>query len=136
MTASARFGSRREARETALGVLYESEVRGESIATTVQRQLLDPPEYAMVLLNGIDTHIQELDEILDRFARDWALDRMPVIDRSVLRLAVFELVHRVDVPTAAVLSEAVELASRYSTEDSGRFVNGLLAKAAKDLRGE
>ncbi|HEX2042681.1 MAG TPA: transcription antitermination factor NusB, partial [Acidimicrobiales bacterium] len=66
--------------------------------------------------------------------RDWAVERMPAIDRALLRMGVFELLHRPDVPTGVVLSEAVELAARYSTEDSGRFVNGVLARIAEEVR--
>ena len=136
MSDEPRIGSRREARETALGILYEADVRGEPIPEVVTRQVLDPPPYAAVLLAGVAEHVDEIDALLRRIARDWALERMPVIDRSVLRLATYELAHRPDVPTGAVLSEAVELASRYSTADSGRFVNGVLAKLAAELRGD
>lgn len=119
-----------------LGMLYEADVRGDSIGDVVANQVLEPPPYAMTLLQGIAEHLDDVDALLRRNARDWALERMPVIDRNVLRLAVYELVHRPDVPTGAVLSEAVELASRYSTADSGRFVNGLLATIAKETRSD
>ena len=79
-------------------------------------------------------HGDELDGYIRRFARGWALERMPALDRALLRLGVYELVHRPDVPTGVVLSEAVELASRYSTEESGRFVNGVLAQIARAVR--
>jgi transcription antitermination protein NusB len=131
---SPRIGSRREARESALVILYEADLRGEPIADVVAHQVLEPPPYAGKLLAGLAEHIDEVDELLRRFARDWALERMPFLDRNVLRLAVYELAHRPDVPTGAVLSEAVELASRYSTAESGRFVNGVLAKIALELR--
>ena len=134
MSDAPRFGSRREARETALGILYEADVRDEPIADVVTRQVLEPPPYAATLLHGLAEHLSEVDALLRRHARDWALERMPVIDRNVLRLAVYELAHRPDVPTGAVLSEAVELASRYSTAESSRFVNGVLAKIATELR--
>jgi N utilization substance protein B len=129
-----RIGSRREARETALGILYEAEARTEPIDVVVGRQVLPPPPYASVLLAGVHEHVAEIDAVLRRYARDWPLERMAVIDRSLLRVAVYELAHRPDVPTSAVLTEAVELASRYSTAESGRFVNGILAKIASELR--
>ncbi len=134
MSDAPRFGSRREARETALGILYEADVRGEPVADAVARQVLAPPPYAAVLLDGVHEHLDEIDAVLRRYARDWPLERMAVIDRNVLRLGVYEFAHRPDVPTSAVLTEAVELASRYSTEESGRFVNGVLAKIAAELR--
>ena len=136
MSESPRIGSRREARETALGILYEADVRGESITDVLGRQVLEPPPYAVTVLRGVAEHLDDLDDLLRRVAHDWALERMPVVDRNVLRLAAYELAHRPDVPTGAVLSEAVELASRYSTADSGRFVNGVLARLAGELRPE
>ena len=134
MSESPRIGSRREARETALGILYEADVREESVADALAHQVLEPPPYAATLLRGLAEHLDDVDALLRGYARDWALERMPVIDRNVLRLAAYELAHRPDVPTGAVLSEAVELASRYSTAESGRFVNGVLAKVARELR--
>jgi len=119
-----------------LGILYEADVRGDSIGDVVAHQVLEPPAYSMTLLQGVAEHLDDIDALLRRYAREWALERMPVIDRNVLRLAVYELVHRPDVPTGAVLSEAVELASRYSTAESGRFVNGLLATIANEFRSD
>ena len=83
---------------------------------------------------GVTDHGAEVDELITRYAIDWTLDRMPVIDRTLLRMATFELLHRPDVPTAVVISEAVELAKQYSTEESGRFVNGVLASIAAVAR--
>jgi N utilization substance protein B len=76
----------------------------------------------------------EIDALIESHSVDWALDRMPVVDITLLRVATYELCHRPDIPTAAVISEAVELAAEYSTEESGRFVNGLLAAIAKEVR--
>jgi transcription antitermination factor NusB len=76
----------------------------------------------------------EVDGLIRQFAKGWTLERMPVIDRTLLRMAVFELLHRDDVPTGVVISEAVELAKSYSTDDSSRFVNGLLAAIADEIR--
>jgi transcription antitermination protein NusB len=98
-------------------------------------ELLAPPDaYAVTLVAGIDTHRDEIDALLERFSEHWALDRMPVIDRTLLRLATYELTHELDVPTAVVITEAVELAKQYSTKDSGRFVNGLLSRVAAEVR--
>ncbi|HVM35229.1 MAG TPA: transcription antitermination factor NusB, partial [Actinomycetota bacterium] len=76
-------------------------------------------------------HQAELDELIVRYADRWAIDRMPVIDRSLVRMALFELLHSDDVPVAVVINEAVELAKELSTDDSGRFVNGLLGRIAE-----
>jgi len=87
------------------------------------------------VVSGVSEHASLIDALIARLAPDWPLDRMPAVDRAVLRLAVYELSQRPDVPTAVILDEAVELAKRYSTEESGRFVNGVLAAAARELRG-
>ena len=86
------------------------------------------------LVAGVADHRARIDELIGRFAIDWALERMPAVDRAVLRLAAYELGWEPEVPSAVVISEAVELAKMYSTKDSGRFVNGLLSRIAEELR--
>ncbi|HEX7095520.1 MAG TPA: transcription antitermination factor NusB, partial [Acidimicrobiales bacterium] len=98
------------------------------------RQVVPPIPYAATLVAGVGEHLDELDQHVEAAARGWTLERMPALDRAVLRLATFELAYRPDVPTGAIIDEAVELAKRYSTEDSGRFVNGVLATVARRLR--
>ena len=93
-----------------------------------------PQPYATELATGVEEHQERIDELLSKHAIDWSLERMPVVDRAVLRMATFELGWCRDVPTSVVISEAVELAKAYSTEDSGGFVNGLLATIAHELR--
>lgn len=128
------IGSRREARETALGLLYEADVRGEPPAETLARQIVPPVEYACTLVAGVSEHLDEIDALIERHARGWTVARMPAIDRAVLRIATYELAHRPDVPTGAAVDEAVELAKAYSTEDSSRFVNGVLGAVARAIR--
>ncbi len=130
------IGSRREARERALSLLYEAEVKGVRPAAVLDDLPIPPEPFAAELVLGVDRHLEAVDAIVDRLARGWDLDRMPAIDRNVLRMAVYELLERPDVPTGAVISEAVELAKRYSTDDSGRFVNGVLASVAAEVRRE
>jgi transcription antitermination protein NusB len=127
-------GSRREARERALGLLYEAEAKGITPAEVLAELPVPPDPFAAGLVAGVGAIQDRLDELIGRFAVDWAVDRMPVVDRAVLRIATFELLERPEVPTAAVISEAVELAKTYSTEDSGRFVNGVLASIAAAVR--
>ncbi len=127
-------GSRRQARERALSLLYEAETKGVSTADLLAALPVEPAPFAAELVTGVEEHGQEVDGYIRRYARGWALERMPAVDRALLRMGVYELLHRPDVPTGAVLSEAVELASRYSTEESGRFVNGVLAQIARDVR--
>ena len=126
--------SRRQARERALSLLYEAETKGMKPIDVVAELPVEPAPFAAELVAGVSRHAEEVDGYIRRFARGWALERMPAIDRALLRMAVYELLHRPDVPTGAVLSEAVDLASRYSTEESGKFVNGVLAQIAKEVR--
>jgi N utilization substance protein B len=87
-----------------------------------------------MLVRGVEQHMAQLDAAIAAHAKGWTLARMPAIDRNVLRVAAFELLGRHDVPVAVVLDEAVELAKRFSTDDSGRFVNGVLAALVPVLR--
>jgi len=128
-------GTRREARERALSLLYEAEAKGSTPAAVLTDQVLPPEEFASDVVTGVGEHQEEVDGLIRKFAKGWTLERMPVIDRTLLRMAIYELGHRPDVPTGAVISEAVELAKRYSTDDSGKFINGMLSRIAKELRG-
>ena len=125
---------RSDARERALYLLYEAHSKGIAPAATIDIQVLEPDELTQQLVRGVDGNLARLDELIAAKAKGWTLARMPVLDLSVMRLAVFELIERPHVPTAVVLNEAVELAKRYSTDDSGRFVNGVLAAIAADVR--
>ena len=125
---------RSDARERALYLLYEAHSKGIAPAATIDIQVLEPDELTQELVRGVDSNLPQLDELIAAKAKGWTLTRMPVLDLSVMRLAVFELIDRPHVPTAVVLNEAVELAKRYSTDDSGRFVNGVLAAIASDVR--
>lgn len=131
---SAVASGRRQARERALSLLYEAETKGLTPATVLAELPLEPAPFAAELVAGVGEHGSEVDELIRRFSRGWALERMPAVDRALLRIGVYELLHRADVPTGVILSEAVELASRYSTEESGRFVNGVLGQIARDVR--
>jgi N utilization substance protein B len=125
---------RSDARERALYLLYEAHSKSISPADTIDIQVLEPDSLTQELVRGVDANVARLDELIAGRAKGWTLKRMPVLDLSVMRLAVFELLERPHVPTAVVLNEAVELAKRYSTDDSGRFVNGVLAAIAADVR--
>ena len=126
--------TRREARERALLLAYERDVRGIGVAEVLASLPAPPDDYARCLVEGMEEHLHEIDELLERFSERWSIDRMPVIDRTLLRIGAFELGWEPDVPVAVVVDEAVELAKQYSTGDSPRFVNGLLSRIAKELR--
>jgi N utilization substance protein B len=127
---------RRDARERALGLLYEAETKGVSGADVLAELPVAADEFTVALVTAVDEHRERIDALLTDHARGWTLARMPALDRAALRMGTAELITRADVPTAVVLNETVELASRFSTDDSGRFVNGLLAKIASEVRGE
>lgn len=120
-------GSRREARERALALLYEAETKGSRGDEVLDTQPIEVEEYAADVVSGVADHQAALDELIASYAKGWALDRMPRLDLTILRMAAYELLHRPDVPANVAINEAVELAKRYSTDDSGRFVNGVLA---------
>jgi N utilization substance protein B len=114
--------------------LYEAESKGVRPASLLAELPIRPERYATELVLGVSERADEVDSLIVQHANDWALARMPVIDRQLLRLATYELLARPDIPTAVVLDEAVELAKSYSTENSGRFVNGVLAAVAGEIR--
>ncbi|HXH57879.1 transcription antitermination factor NusB [Iamia sp.] len=125
-------GSRREARERALALLYEADTKARTGVEVLAAQPIEVEAYAADLVRGVSEHCAELDALLGRHARGWVVARMPVVDRNLLRMASYELLHRSDVPPNVVMNEAVELAQQYSTDDSGRFVNGVLAVIATE----
>jgi transcription antitermination protein NusB len=125
---------RSEARERALTLLYEAESKALSGPDVIAALPVAPDELAVLLVTGVAEHREAIDAQLVAHARGWTLERMPTIDRCVLRIATFELMLRPEVPTAVVIDEAVELAKGYSTDDSGRFVNGMLSAIAAKVR--
>ena len=125
---------RSEARERALHLLYEAEVRDQGPDEVLAEQVLAPDAYTRRVVGGVGDHLAEIDTVVSGKARGWTLERMPAMDRAVLRMASYELLYEPEVPTAVVIDEAVELAKRYSTEDSGRFVNGVLSAVAAQVR--
>ena len=130
-----RSGPRHQARERALSLLYEAEIKQLPVDEVLAALPAAPDPYAATLVRGVHADAERIDALLSEAAVGWELDRMPAVDRAVLRLAVFELLEQRDVPVAVVLDEAVALAGEYSTDDSGRFVNGVLATVAARVRG-
>jgi len=131
-------GARSKARKRALDVLYEADIRGTSALDTAAERLAqaDPPvpAYAVTLIEGVVAHRARIDELLSTYAEGWLIDRMPAVDRNVLRIGVYELLYESAVPDAVAIDEAVELAKNLSTEESPKFVNGLLARVLQ-LKG-
>jgi N utilization substance protein B len=134
MASLPRPDERSDARERALYLLYEAESKGITPVEALDVQVLAPDELTQTIVRGVAEHRERLDAAIDARATGWTLARMPVIDLNVLRIGAFELAERPDVPTAVVLDEAVSLVKQFSTDDSGRFVNGVLAALVADLR--
>jgi N utilization substance protein B len=125
---------RSDARERALILLYEAESKSIAPSDVVDAQVLTPDELTRTLVEGVQSRGREIDDLIAAHAKGWTLQRMPTIDRNVLRIGTFELLGRPDVPIAVVIDEAVELAKRFSTDDSGKFVNGVLSTIAPKVR--
>lgn len=138
------MGKRRAAREMALQMLFQLElgrselrdvlrsyepadVSGEGEGARLEAQELPPARsYAEAIVSGVVEHQAEIDDFIRSQATNWRLERMPVVDRTVLRIAVYELLRQTDVPQVVIVDEAIELAKRYGSEQSGAFVNGVL----------
>lgn len=125
---------RTDARERTLLMLYEAETKGIEPRAVLDAQVIRPDDHTVSLVIGVGERRAALDEVIAAHSHGWTLARMPAIDRNVLRLGAYELADRPDVPVAVVIDEAVELAKRFSTDDSGRFVNGVLSALAPVLR--
>ncbi len=124
------MAARSKARKRAVDVLYEAEVRsGDRLAVLRDRiETGNPPvpEHTIRLVEGVAEHAARIDELIGRHARNWSLERLPDVDRAILRMATFELLWADDVPDAVVIDEAVQLAKALSTDDSPAYVNGVL----------
>jgi N utilization substance protein B len=118
-----------------VSLLYEAELKNEPPSAVVAALAVPPDAFTVALLTAVEDRRAEIDAMVGDAAIGWEVGRMAVIDRNVLRLAVAELISFPDVPTAVVLNEAVELATGYSTDESGSFVNGILATLAHRIRG-
>jgi transcription antitermination protein NusB len=126
--------ARSKARKRALDILFEAELRDTPVLDLLAERtaLASPPVsgYAAELVRGVTEHATRIDELISQFAEGWTLDRMPAVDRNVLRIGVYELLWASDIPDGVAISEAVLLARDLSTEESPSFVNGLLARIA------
>ncbi|HZA75942.1 MAG TPA: transcription antitermination factor NusB [Acidimicrobiales bacterium] len=129
--------SRRAARERALELLYEAEAKDIPIAELLEQQPIAPADLALELVQGVAVHRERIDELLARLvAPKWSLDRLAAVDRSIMRLGSYELLAAPERSAALVINEAVLLARRFGTDDSPRFVNGVLSSVASEVRPE
>ena len=132
------MGSRREARRIALDILFQADITGQEPEDALRdwrEAERDVPAFAGELVEGVADHLPDIDLLLEEHLEGWTLRRMPALDRTILRVAIEELRFREDVPDSVAISEAVEAANELSTEDSGRFVNGVLGRIAREAAG-
>jgi N utilization substance protein B len=130
--------ARSKARKRALDVLFEADQRGTNAAALLEERLRESgretalPEYSQQILRGVVEHWLDVNAKIAGAAEDWTLDRMPAVDRAILRIAVWEIVHNPDVAAAVAIDEAIELAVDLSTDESPRFINGVLGCVARE----
>jgi N utilization substance protein B len=134
------MSARTKARKRALDILFQSDIRGDELPATLaaeaKRAASEPAReaswlYAREIVDGVIDNQDDIDEQITTYAKDWSLARMPAVDRAVLRIAVWEILYNDEVPAGVAIDEAVELAKEFSTDDSGSFVHGVLAKIAR-----
>lgn len=129
---------RRKARKKALEILYEHELIGVPIAEILERRReagadKELPAFTVKLVEGVLAHQADIDQLIESKSEDWQMDRMPSTDRNVLRICLYEMLHENDIPISVSINEAVEMAKEYGTEDSSRFVNGILGRIAGEM---
>lgn len=134
------MSARTKARKRALDILFQADIRleepGVILAAEARRATSEPSRetswlYAREIVDGVIDHGDEIDEQITTYARDWTIERMPAVDRAVLRIAIWEILYNDEIPAAVAISEAVILAKEFSTDESGSFVNGVLGRVAR-----
>jgi N utilization substance protein B len=128
--------ARTKARKRAVDLIYEADLRSADPVTMLAERiaLADPPisDYTIELVEGVAEHRAAIDELLTEYSEGWTLDRMPGVDRAVLRIGLYELLWSADIPDAVAIDEAVELAKTLSTDESPKFINGVLGRVLRD----
>ena len=125
------MSARRKARKRALDFLYEADIRGARAIDLLESRdeiELSERDYVGELLSGVETNALKIDELITTYAQGWDMDRMPAIDRNILRIALFEILFKSDLDDQVAASEAVEIATELSTEDSAKYINGILGR--------
>ena len=130
---------RRKSREFALQALYQLNITKQDVTSLLpqfQKYFLpdgEPDEFLRRLVLGVLNHYEELDRLIEKYSENWSLDRIDVINRNILRMALFELLYCEDIPPKVTINEAVDLAKRYGSEDSGSFINGILDRIQNEI---
>ncbi len=132
------MGTRRKARELALQVLFQVDVGEMALEDAVrnfwkiEKVLPEIRDFSLRLSSGVMKNLARVDEIIKKYTKNWALERINNIDRNILRIAIYELLYCLDVPYKVVINEAIEIAKKYGTFESGKFINGVLDRVAKE----
>lgn len=129
---------RRKAREHALQILFQLDIRKEKPSASVLKHFWNEydvddevREFAEEIVKGAYKHLPKINALIHQCAKNWSLERMAVVDRNVLRMAIYEILYRIDIPTSVTINEAIEIAKKFGTDESGAFVNGILDKVAR-----
>lgn len=132
------MSARSKARKQALDLLYETDIRGTNLVDTLaQRDIpAEGPdarpirEYTRELVNGVSNNRRKIDELITTYAQGWDMDRLPAVDRNILRLGIFEILWAADIPTSVAIDEAIALAKELSSDDSSKYIHGVLGRIA------
>lgn len=131
---------RRRAREIALEILYQVEVGGstadEVLALRQWERKQQIPDFTFRLVKGVSKNKTAIDRFIENSVENWKLERLSIIDKNIIRISIYEMIHEKDIPFSVSINESVELAKKFGTMDSGKFVNGVLGKIAQDIRGK
>jgi len=129
---------RRKAREHALQILFQLDIRKEKPSAVILKRFWteynpddEVRDFAEDIVKGTYKHLPKINNLIHQCAKNWSLDRMAVVDRNVLRMAIYEIIYRIDIPTSVTINEAIEIAKKFGTEESGAFVNGILDRVAR-----
>jgi N utilization substance protein B len=127
---------RREAREKALFYLYQSDLLKIDVAELIQNDLKYKKEidqFTLKLINGVKNNLDLLNEIINKYSTNWQMDRMSILDRNMLRIALYELIYEQEIPLKVTINEAIEISKKYGDEESGKFINGILGKVIEKI---
>ncbi len=128
---------RRRSRAIAVEILYQKEMTDFSLDTIFERRIESSGEkvsgFSKKLLKGIEANQEMIDGLIDDYAKNWAIERLPVVDRNILRISIYEMVYEPEIPASVSINEAIELAKIYGSVESGKFVNGVLGQVARNL---
>lgn len=130
------MSERRKAREKALELLYQRELSGQALPSMVANRKeageSSLPPFSLGLVQGVLKHSDEIDSLIKGHSEGWVLERMPVVDRNIIRLGIYEILFEDEIPVSVSINEAVELAKTYGTRESGKFINGILGRIAQE----